>query len=191
MTPKYFSIPVVTKPYLAKYIYSKYGNPVVLDNYSLFGIVMFALLERKVLTHYDLKQAHVAFRSFTASIQCLAPYKRMKSYGVDLSDHHIIQLNRYFDAEFEETLYRFVQKALGPHERYKGYDKAIEDFCKQYGISLVEDTTFECLKKCEYRFRKQQEERLAQASVHENISANSVPSISGIEQIDLFGDIVR
>jgi hypothetical protein len=100
----------------------------------------------------------------------------MRSYGIDLTDDHIIQINRFFDQTFQENLYHFVQRNTDADARVKGIDKAIEKFAEQYGILLQHHVTFENLKKMEWRFRKMREE----------ILAKNVPSITSAIQPTLF-----
>lgn len=161
MQAKNFTINIPTKPYLAKYIASRYGHPVQLTNNTLLGIVVLSLLQKKVCTHQNLREKHLQFRSFTAQITCLAPWRYMYSYGVDLSDDQIIQLNRAWDAQFDEELYYHCQRNIKKAGRYKGYQESIELFADIHGIVIGEDTSFECLKKTEYRFRKSLEKNLS------------------------------
>ena len=166
MAGKNFTINIPTKPYLAKYIASRYGHPVKLNNNTLMGIVVLSLLQKKICSHIPLRLKHLQFRTFTSEITCLAPWSYMNDYGVDLSDDQIIQLNRAWDAQFDEELYYHVKRSIKTEGRYKGYNEAIESFAQINGIVIGEDTTFECLKKTEYRFRKEKE----------NISVKIVPS---------------
>lgn len=182
MQAKNFTINIPTKPYLAKYISSRYGHPVLLNNNTLFGIVILSLLQKKVHNHIPLRLKHLQFRTFTAEITCLAKWSYMNDYGVDLTDDQIIQLNRAWDAQFDEELFFHVKRSIRTEGRYKGYNEAIESFAEINGIIIGEDTTFECLKKTEYRFRKQQQNILvksvpSQISGDENIFVKNVPSL--------------
>lgn len=171
MRSKNFTIHIPTKPYLAKYIASRYGHPVQLNNNTLLGIVVLSLLQKKVCTHLNLRDKHLQFRSFSTSITFLAPWRYMSHYGVDLTDEQIIQLNRAWDTQFDEELYYHCQRSINHANRYKGYNEAIEMFAENHGIVIGVDTTFECLKKTEYRFRK----------VLENNMSRNVPSIQNLK----------
>jgi len=164
---KNFTINIPTKPYLAKYIASRYGHPVQLNNNTLLGIVVLSLLQKKVCTHLNLRDRHIQFRTFTTRITFLAPWRYMRHYGVDLSDEQIIQLNRAWDTQFDEELYYHCQRTINHNARYKGFNESIEQFANFHGIIIGEDTTFDCLKKTEYRFR---------INLKKNMSRN-VPSI--------------
>ncbi|THU34230.1 hypothetical protein FAM09_24745 [Niastella caeni] len=158
---KNFTINIPTKPYLAKYIASRYGHPVMLNNNTLLGIVVLSLLQKKVCTHLNLRDQHLQFRTFTTQITFLAPWRYMSHFGVDLSDDQIIQLNRAWDSQFDEELYYHCLRSINHASRYKGYNEAIEQFAENHGIIIGVDTTFECLKKTEYRFRRTLEENLS------------------------------
>jgi hypothetical protein len=64
-SPGHFSIHLPTKPYLACYIASQYGNPVILNNNSLMGVVIFSLLQKSICTHYSLQAKHISLRGFS------------------------------------------------------------------------------------------------------------------------------
>lgn len=108
----------------------------------------------------------------------------MNDYGLDLTDDQIIQINRAWDAQFEEELYFHVKRSIKAEGRYKGYNEAIETFAELHGIIIGIDTTFECLKKTEYRFRKNLENILVKNVLSEilpennkiNILVKNVPS---------------
>lgn len=101
----------------------------------------------------------------------------MSSYGIDITDDNIIQLNRYFDHMFAQELFYFVKhNASVKRSRYNGHNSAIEGFALKYGISIEEHVTMECLKKTYYRFRKR----------NEIILANNVPTNKSISTNNLF-----
>lgn len=197
MKPGTLSIRITTKPYLAQFIKAQYGSPVVLSNREMFGTIVLSLLQKNVCLHKNLNEKHISLRSFTTYFECLAPYTYLKSFGVDLEDDQIIQLNRYFDDEFERQLYQFVQFNIQGDIRYKGYARALYAFCKMYGIHVGDHITFEALKKTEYRFRKNLETKLARFVPSEkdeeipsildakNFLARFVPS-QQVHQISIF-----
>jgi hypothetical protein len=43
---KYFTLKILTKPYLKKYIHSLYGKTVIFSSANQFGTIMMALLDR-------------------------------------------------------------------------------------------------------------------------------------------------
>jgi hypothetical protein len=163
--PGHYTLNIPTKPYLAKFIARKYGDPIILSNHNLFGNIVFSLLQKEICTHFNLKKKHVRFRSFTDHLVCKAPLRYTSSYGVDLTDDHIIQLNRYFENEFEESLHHHVKLSIKQEGRYKGYESALEAFAFDNGIVLEHHIAMDALKKMEYRFRKKKENILAN-SVH-------------------------
>lgn len=160
MRPGYYTVTIPTRPYILKYFATLFGNPLLLNNQTITGIVILSLLQKKVCTHYDLKQKHLQFRGYTAKITTSAPYRLMSSYGVDLNDNSIIQINRYLDARFAEDLYIHCLSSIVQDARYKGYDEAITHFARLHNIEIDVDTTFENLKKIEYRYRKEREKKL-------------------------------
>lgn len=121
----------------------------------------------------NLSKKHLQFSNFTTAVTCQAPYRYMNSYGFDLTDDQIIQLNRSWNTTFAEDLYFHCQNSISKEGRYKGYDTAIEQFANLYNIEIDIDATFECLKKIEYRYRKEREK--ADPMGNKKITLKTIP----------------
>ena len=157
---RFYTVTIPTKTYLRKYIHSRYGQPIPINNHSLIGVIMISLLEKNFCTRQPSFKKDIRYTSFTDEITFLAPATLMYNYGVDMNTEKIIQVNRFFENDFEESLYRYCKYA--PNKEIK---ISIEQFAMMHNIILEVDTTSECLKKSEYRYRKK----------IETISGNSVP----------------
>lgn len=77
----------------------------------------------------------------------------MAQYGYIARGDHFIQINRYFEAIFEEHLYFWVLNRIDRNKRRSGYQEAIETFMDRY--NLHQTTNFDTLKKIEFRFREE------------------------------------
>ncbi len=162
---KHFSLSIPTKTYLKKYLHKRYGLPIPVNSQSLFGMVMISFLEKKVYSDQPIADRDFRYASFTDKVEVVLPAYRFYHLGLHVTKEKAIVLNRYFEEQFEEDLYRHCLVRVDSeraklHRKGKGgcgYDKAINEFAALHGIDLEEDITFECLKKSEYRHRKKLE----------------------------------
>ena len=166
---KTFAVTIPTKTYLAKYIHGRYGRPIFIDYSTLIGCTVMAFLDKKVPQDSPTLFRDIRYASFVEKLEMVIPASRVLNYstGLHISKDKAIVMNRFFEAQFEEDLHRHCYQSVDPslrERRYKGrggcgYEKAITEFAERYGIELDVDITFECLKKSEYRFRKNLEKR--------------------------------
>lgn len=149
----YFHFSFVTKPYLAKYLQTLYGSPIVFEIDNYFGTTLYAFLTKKVFYLKETKIEHRKFDQFTTKLDVYLPsyWLRNAKYRTDLTRENIIYINKHFEERFEEDLIKHchVLSLFGIE-----FQEAMEDFCKQFDIEIDEDITFEALKKKEYRERK-------------------------------------
>ena len=161
----YLSIP--SKPFIKKYIYKRYGYPVQVDNGTLIGVAISSILEKKVHDNNPVDDRENRFSSLTDKIELVIPAYKVYSYeqGLNISIKKAIVLNRYFEIQFVEDLYRHCMQHTKPDLRNLtrkgfggcGYDKAILQFAQMHDLEIDVDITFEALKKNEYRYRKKME----------------------------------
>jgi hypothetical protein len=151
----HYSVAIPTNPYLKAFITRFYGDPIRIDNKSLVGVFLIGVMSKeKFSTCLPYNDRDVRYKFFTDKIQCIAPVASMAIYGYYLSDHQVIQVNRYFEQLFEEQLFFYVQRNVDTTKRYSGYEIAIENFASFYGIELNDHVSYDCLRKIEYRYRK-------------------------------------
>lgn len=159
----YFTISVLTKPYLKKYFHTKYGNPIIFSTENYFGICLAGLLQRPVRIHKKKDFLRMRVDKFTELMDILCPISFLTNdvLGTYISDSHTISLNKLFEEKFEEelTFFSTVLNICGVETK-----DAIEEFCKNYNIEVGSDISFEALKKKEYRFRKNLENNPAHVS---------------------------
>lgn len=160
----YFTLTIPTKPYLAKYLYARYGKPIIFTTENDFGTTLLGFLTKKI---YKLKESKIEYRKFdqfTMKIDIYLPsyWLRNYKYKRDITRENIIYLNKHFEEVFEEKLcWHCYMFSLFDIE----YKDAIEDFCKRFDIEIDEDITFEALKKKEYRARKHIEENVKKVAL--------------------------
>lgn len=156
--PRYFSVNIPTNTYIKKFIQKRYGNPVPINNNSLLGVVLIAVMDKpKYHVHLKPHEKDSCLKTYTDTLPCVAPLSLLKDYHFHLTKDQIIQINRYFEQSFKEALYIFCANRVDHQKRVKGYDNAIFDFAECYQIAIGTDVTFDCLKKMEYRKRKELE----------------------------------
>lgn len=153
-----FTIRIPTTPYFKKFITKYHGHPIRINNNTPIGVVVITLLQNKKHINYKEKNKDTRFITFNDHIIATLPMDAIKYWGCNLSEDAVIQLNRYYEAFFEESLYFYVQRNIRPDGRYKGYNEAIQKFADYFGIT-DDDISMEGLKKMEYRYRKNIEKR--------------------------------
>ncbi len=149
-----FAIRVPTTRYLKKYLSRHYGHPIPINNFNPFGVMVIALMQKKSVTGLDIVKKDTRFLEYNDFIMGVGSFNLHRTAGVRLDDDAIIQINRFFEASFEETLYQFVRFNLTTHPRFPRYDQALYKFAFRYGIEFDEDISYDGLKKIEYRYRK-------------------------------------
>lgn len=148
-----YTVTIPTSPYIKAFVTKLYGDTIRINNKTSLGSYLIGVLTKKSI---DVKciqdKKDLRFKFFVDKLSCVAPFSQMDNYGYNLSENHIIQINRYIENLFEETLYFYVQNRINKNNRYSGIEKAIENFVEEY--NLPENVTMDCLKKIEYRYRK-------------------------------------
>jgi len=151
---KLFTIRVPTKAYLKKYITARYGHPIRISNATLIGVMIFSMAQKNITTNLNTNKKDLKFKFFNDLLLFRAPISEVRTIGLGLTSDAVIQLNRFFEAHFEDDLYTWCQAHIKSSGRRKGYDKAIYSFADKYFIDLYSDITFDALKQTEFRYRK-------------------------------------
>lgn len=79
--------------------------------------------------------------------------------GADIPRMSILQINRFLENLFDQSLYLHVKARLKDDREMKGWKDALLSFAEEYNLVLdpdigeKEDITYEGLKKKEYRYR--------------------------------------
>lgn len=149
----HFSISIPTKPYLKKYLHANYGDPAVFGFDDEFGPFIALALDKNVFSDRNYQVIHKAFDKYTEQLTCFLPKSWIKHYryGTGIAPKKVVALNKLLEKFFEKELAMYCKV----HTKHKVERKtAIEDFCKDNGIDIEYDITFENLKKTEFRYRQ-------------------------------------
>lgn len=159
----YFSVSIHTKPFLKKYLETLYGSPIIFQTDNYFGMSVAGLLDNPIEFHKTKAELRLRTDRYTTrlDIHCPMTFLTKRRFGFHISDQHTISLNKLFELRFEEDLYKFclTYSIMGIDNKV-----AIDDFCRCYGIEIEDDISFEAIKKKEYRYRKELENRAPQMS---------------------------
>jgi len=175
----YFTVKIPTTSVLKKFINKLYLQPnaeaIKIDNKCLFGTVLISLLNKpNIETNLNKFEEQKKFSNYNTQIVCVGMWSLMSHYGTEINMNQAIQVNRFFEELFDLYLYVFCKKNVNESKRVAGYDKSILAFADLYGIEIDVDISFEGLKKKEYRYRKNQEEKIMGVlSSDSNISKNA------------------
>lgn len=157
----HYTIVLPTKPYIAMYIQSLYGNPVIFSSENYFGMSLLGFMERKFYFRQNETYVHRAFDKLTHPLKLYFPrgWLTQSHFPYDLPTQNVIKINKLFEERFEEDLSKHCILMNLCNVDIK---QAIEDFCSIHGIDIGEDDkshiTFDALKKKEYRTRKRYSE---------------------------------
>lgn len=166
----YFTLKILTKPYLKKYIHSLYGRTVIFSTSNQFGTIIMALLDKPNVIRQSKEKIKVQLNEYDAELLIFCPiwFIKKNMYGFDISENHMLALNKYIEQRFTEDLYKFcyIMNKCGV-----SLEDAIDEFCKCHQIELDEDITLDALKKKEYRYRKHLDD------IDAGISKNKITSI--------------
>jgi hypothetical protein len=158
--PQAYTVKVPTKTHLRKFIYAKHGYPLKLNYQTNYGTIILCMLNREDFSikmsqfKIDVRLAHM-----NDSIELTSPINTMHYKGYNMSSDAVIAVNRYFENEFAEELYRYCRDNIKDRNWRPGIHQAIHSFAEIYGIEVDIDISFEALKKCEWRYRKREEEK--------------------------------
>jgi hypothetical protein len=160
--PRTYSVDIPTKTYLRKYVHAVYGNPVQLKYNTNLGILVLCLLEKDHFTvDMNKEKMDVRLSYMNDKIGIITPLSKMQKRGFSLTNNKIIAINRFIETEFQQELYKYCRDNKQDRSWRPGIDKSIHAFAEQFGILVDIDITFEALKKAEYRYRKNLQEKLA------------------------------
>lgn len=175
---KHFLVTIPTKPYLKKYLLTKYGDPLLFTREHFFGMVVMAMAEHRGI--YEKHNEEISFRrfdKFTTPIQIRFPrwILERSDYGSTIKRANIIMINKLFEERFDEDLCFFsaVMQAAGLELK-----EAREEFCRLHNIEIEIDITDEALKKKEYRHRNNEEKKF-----YAQLSSEKLPKL---EQLTLY-----
>lgn len=174
MPAKYFSVNIPTTTHLKQFLLKRYGNPIAINNSSLLGVVLISVLDKTNFhVHLTPKEKIYSFKLYNDLLPCMAPFSLMKDYHYSITIDQAIQINRYYENLFEECLYIFCARRINPHKREKGYFNAIYEFAELNNIAIGKDVSYECLKKIEYRYRKNLEKKFIEGLSPQNNTLQS------------------
>lgn len=148
----YFTLRLLTKPYLKKYLLCLFGKPLIFTTKNLFGDILASTLERPNNTREKNDVIKYKADRFDTTLEIFCPlwFLKKNMYGHEINDKQLVAINKVFDDMFTLDLFRFC---------YIGslYGIPIEDalyeFCKVYDLEIDIDITFDALKQKEYRYR--------------------------------------
>lgn len=155
MKAESFKIILPVKPHIRKYMHILYGYPVLIDQNKFIGSIIISLLQKKSLpTGINMEYRKQRRMYLTAQVECFATIYRYQDNGLNLTEDHILAINRLMENQFNDDLYRWMLHKSNPGDvRVKGYNKAMRSFMHYYCLEEDVDITFEALKKAEYRRR--------------------------------------
>jgi hypothetical protein len=108
------------------------------------------------------------YKDMTDNMEVFINKWQFDNLGSELSREHIVFINRYLEAQFEEELYKYcswyTSVKVDANKRNQGYKDAIHSFAEQFNIDLLgdinhdgtqkqPDISFDGLKRKELRYR--------------------------------------
>jgi hypothetical protein len=169
MQQQYFAIDFNTKPFLKKYLESCFGTPIKLGIDSYIGMSMACVLEKNVYSDRNKKIMQTNLVQLNCQCKIYLPISWLKHYryGTGIEEKKQIFINNLIEYEFERELCLFVQTNIKHGVRVKGYKEALEMFAALFNLEIDQDITYENLRKIEYRFRKNLEQKFQRNNGHQ------------------------
>jgi hypothetical protein len=154
--PKDKRITIPCKTYVKKYIEARYGGPLRITNHSVFGVFIYAVIEKNYYEKRNRKCFSDSFanRHFNDSISFIASDFTFENIGFDVSHSKALVINRFLEQQLEEHLFLYCDAYVLAGRQRKD---AIIEFSTKYNIDLEIDITFDSLKQTEYRLRRKRE----------------------------------
>jgi len=149
----HYNIHIPVKPHIKKFIAIKEGDPVMPIKRSWLWMVIRPHLQYKVSDNLAHSVRKRILAGFSGNITLRVSISKVKSYGLHPRTASIVLINQFLDQYFAKELCWFVEGSKKNTGRYKGYKKAITQFCKKYNIELEEDISMNALEKLYGRHR--------------------------------------
>lgn len=154
---QFFSIHLPVKGYIKKYLQQKYGCPLTLSANDVFSDVFTAMLLVPLPVRSPRCQLDQQLNRLDHKLSVKMPIDLLYRMPSEPNQHSTYRLNKYFEnmfrEEFCENVDRLVQFAALERQ------VAIEHMATRYHLEIDVDTTLDALKKMEYRYRKEKEEK--------------------------------
>lgn len=168
---QFFTLSLPVKGYVKKYLQQKYGCPLTLSANDVFSDVLLAMLLVPVPTKRSRQELDQQLGRRCHRLDIRIPFSMFYRLPKEISEHSQVRINTYFENRFREEFCDTVERLVtfGKIER----QLAIEHFAAINRLEMDEDISFDCLKKMEYRYRKEREEK----------SKKSLPELSSVKML--------
>ncbi len=147
----YYLLKVPVKKHLQKFIHAQEGPSINNRKQSFVWHIIRPYLTYKVISGHRYDDIS---KSFPGTISINIPKSNVKIYGLYPRLSTIGFINKVLGMHFGRELSSFVHSYLNNDGRYRGYNSAIIEFCRQHDIIIDEDISMDALKKLEFRHRK-------------------------------------
>jgi len=151
---KPYTLKIPCKSYIKKYVASLYGSPVKIENRTMLGIFLLAVLDKRTYEKRNFGPNQTN-KGIEDTILVEVNNWQFNAIGFDVSAECVMIINDFLEHMFDDSLYVTCFKNSKYKSRKTGYRAIMEGFCKRHGIELELDISYEALKKKEYRYRKQ------------------------------------
>lgn len=146
-----FTLP--TKAYMACYLHSMYGKPLVFSTNNYFGTTLLGFLTMRC----PIKLSRVQHRHvdvFDTPLEIYLPryFLERKHFMTDLPPENVVYINKHFENRMAEDLARFTTLC---HAGGVTYDTATDWWCSYHGIEVEEHIGMDAIFKKEQRARQQ------------------------------------
>jgi hypothetical protein len=150
MSSKSYHVTIPVKTHIGKYFSQMYGHPIALSHQDDFGDSVLTKLSTPPLIRPTKYDRNITMKLFITALRFQVPMHMYYRLENDITDAHIININRYLEHTFETAFCTWVMcKAAAGTQR----KSAIEQFCDLHEIDIEIDVPYETLKKMEYRDR--------------------------------------
>src|SRR5436190_297716 len=111
--PQTYTIEVLTKSYLRKYIAAKNGDHFILNYNTTIGTLILCLLGRDGFNiNMNNSDMDVRISYMNDKIVFFVPITTLSYKGHSLTNDKIIAINRYIENEFAEELYKHCEHTI-------------------------------------------------------------------------------
>ena len=167
---RFYCITIPVKMHIQKFFTYTEGNPIRSGDESMFWLTLRPYLMYKSGDSLSLEQRQKQISNLKGKLTIALSTQKVKVYGLAPRPSAIILINRVLDHYFGKELFWYIQKCEKNPGRYKGFKKAINDFCVVNEIEIEEDISLAALLNLYQRHRKYRKrigaEKLSPAFMH-------------------------